>query len=426
MKTNIFRYLYTGLFYLLLPLVILRMLWRSLKAPDYAKRLQERFGKITTENQLPKHGIWLHAVSVGEFNAACALIKKLQSDYPNLPIVITTTTPTGSARVKAVFGDSIAHIYAPYDLPHAVSRFLNLIEPKIAVIMETELWPNILAHCRMRNIPVVIANARLSARSATSYKRVFPIVRSMLGNISMVAAQTDKDANRFIELGMAREQVKITGNLKFDQEIPQSISEIATELRAKWNTTRPVWIAASTHEGEEELVFQAYENILKEIPDCVLLLVPRHPERFAKVTALSRKLGYQTSSRSKDDACLQTQVFIGDTMGELTMFYAVADIAYVGGSLVPIGGHNLLEPAAIGVPSITGPHYFNMKSVTDMLIESGVTKRVQDPTELANTVVQLLQDSLSRSEMGERGRQIILENRGAVDNHLQVISGYLV
>ncbi len=419
-QTTVYRKIYTLFFYLLVPVLVLRMLWRALRAPAYAKRIGERFGGIEVAPQF-QGGLWLHAVSVGEFNAAVPLIKRIQALYPQLAIAITTTTPTGSVRVKTVFGHSVFHAYAPYDLPHSVDRFLDRLQPKYVVIMETELWPNLLAACHKRQCPVIIANARLSEQSAHAYHKFYTLTHDMLNKITTIAAQTEADAQRFKSFNIPADKVVITGNLKFNQEIPQSISEIASQLRARWDSNRPVWVAASTHEGEEEQVLQAQREILQVLPNAMLILVPRHPERFAKVTALARKLGFVTASRSADDVTRHAQVLIGDTMGELTMFYAASDLAFVAGSLARIGGHNLLEPAALGIASLTGPYYFNMKTVTDLLIQEGATRKIHDAKALATTVIELLQDSRVRQAMGEKGLSLVQRNRSAVAQHMAVL-----
>lgn len=418
------RRFYSLVFYMLLPFIAMRLLWRATKFPEYAKRWRERLGFISIVPE-KRGGILLHAVSVGEFVASQPLIKKLQERFPDLPLTITTTTPTGSARVMSAQGSKVSHVYMPYDLPDAVSRFLNEIEPKLVVIMETELWPNFLFQCYQRKIPVVIANGRLSERSLIGYRRVYPLAKDMLDHITLVAAQSDLDAKRYEQLGMPASQVRVTGNLKFDQEIPQSINEVAEQLRVSWDSTRPVWIAASTHEGEEEQVLSAFKNILLQVPRSLLLLVPRHPERFAKVIALTKKWGFNVATRSQNNATPESEVFVGDTMGELTTFYATADVAFVGGSLVAIGGHNLLEPAALGVPSLIGPHYFNMTALTHLMVEQGATRCVQDVEQLTAQVVSLLLNAATRHEMGEKGRQIVLQNRGAVLAHLNVVSDIL-
>lgn len=418
------RVLYTILFYLSIPFVILRLMWRSRRAPAYAKRLMERFAHFDTPNY--SHSIWLHAVSMGEFMAATALIKALKQAYPDVPLVITTTTPTGSERVQTLLGDSVFHVYAPYDLPSVVHRFLNKTNPLVAIIMETELWPNILQGCASRNIPVFIANARLSPKSAKGYKKIMPLSRYMCQRISRVGAQTKSDLDRFVSIGMSRDHVQITGNLKFDQKIPQSVEEIAGQLKKQWGVSRPVWVAASTHEGEEQIILAAHRVILQTIPDALLLIVPRHPERFVSVFSLTQKMEFLSARRSCNDVNMQTQVLVGDTMGEMMSFYAAADLAFVGGSLVPIGGHNLLEPAAIGLATLTGPHVFNMHDVTHAMIERGATKWVHNTEELQNKVLQLLQDGPLRCHMGEIAQKIIADNQGAVDNHIAVIDQLLI
>jgi 3-deoxy-D-manno-octulosonic-acid transferase len=398
------RKLYTLLLYLLAPVVLVRLAWRGLRAPDYWRRWPERFGSI--EPPLGKRVIWIHAVSVGEVQAAEPLVRALLDRYPECSILLTTVTPTGSARVRALFGDDVAHVYAPYDLPGAVTRFLGRVRPQLAIVMETELWPNLYHACRKNMTPLLLVNARLSARSLAGYGKVRGLIGETLAAVNEIAAQSEQDAENF--------------------RIPSSLFESAEVLRRDWGVGRPVWIAASTHEGEDELLLDVYRKIRKQFNDCLLVLVPRHPERFESVAELCRHRGYNTVLRSKRQPCLpETSVFVGDSMGELPLFYAASDVAFVGGSLVHHGGHNLLEPAALGVPVVTGPHLFNFKEISRLLLDAGACEKVENPVELEQTVVRWLGDANERHRVGEQGRQVVEKNRGALKAVLEIVDSYM-
>ncbi len=418
------RFIYSVCFYLAIPFILIRLLWRSRRAPDYRKRWAERFGFF--QPPAKTGSIWVHTVSVGEFIAAQPLIKRLLNEHPELPITVTTTTPTGSARVLAAFADQVFHVYAPYDYPAAIRRFISKVQPRLAIMMETELWPNIFAVCQQQTIPIFVANARLSARSAKGYQRIKPITRGMLDCITHMAAQDQATADRYIALGLDRSRISMTGSVKFDFKVAADVPEAGQVLRRQWDTSgaisRPVWIAASTHEGEDEKVLTAFAKVREWLPDTLLILVPRHPERFNKVAELCQRRGFKITRRSNGaQADTQTQVFLGDTMGEMMLFYAASDVAFVGGSLVSTGGHNLLEPAALEIPSLCGPHVFNFAEITQMLIEVGATQQIADEQHLATAVVALLQDAAARQKAGRAGLQVVENNRGALQKHLDLI-----
>lgn len=415
------RQLYSAIHYLALPYIFLRLAWRGHRDPGYWERWGERFGRIPA---LPggQQTLWIHAVSVGEVQAAVPLVRALRSGGRDLRIVVTTTTPTGHERVQQALGNSVLHRYAPYDLPGAVCRFLERVRPQLVIIMETELWPNILHQCSRRQIPVLLANARLSEQSAASYRRVATTVGRMLASISCIAAQTRDDAARLISLGARAEQVRVTGNTKFDVRLPASLSEEAQVLRRSFGVDRGVWIAASTHDGEERQVLQAFEHVRRVFPDSLLVLVPRHPERAASVATLARKFGHDTAMRSDSRAsCTHISVFVGDTMGELPLFYAASDVAFVGGSLVPEGGHNMLEPAALGIPVIFGPDVHDVAEISERLIEAGAGRKVHDKSELSAAVVEYMQDANLRHVAGQRGREFVKENRGALNLVMEIV-----
>ena len=414
------RTLYTLLFHLGLPLVAIRLWLRARKAPAYARRIGERFALNLPPMQ--PGGIWVHAVSVGESIAAAPMIRALLTRYPQLPITVTCMTPTGSERIQALFADEprIQHCYLPYDLPWAAARFLDRIKPKLGVIMETELWPNLIHQCAKRGIPVALANARLSARSAKGYARFARLTRPMLEAMSLIAVQTQTEAERFRQLGARPECVEVTGSIKFDLSIDPQLWVKARELREQWQAQeRPVWIAASTHEGEDEIVLAAHRQLLAHYPNALLMLVPRHPERFNSVFELCQREGFVTVRRSQHTpVSAQTQVLLGDTMGELLFLYAVADSAFVGGSLVPNGGHNVLEPAALGKPVLSGPHLFNFLEIAALLREAGALEEVDDAPGLAVAVQRLFELPQDAQRMAEAGLKVMQANQGALQRLL--------
>jgi 3-deoxy-D-manno-octulosonic-acid transferase len=344
------------------------------------------------------------------------MIRALQQRYPQLPITVTCMTPTGSERIRALFGDSVQHCYLPYDLPWAAARFLDRVKPRLAVIMETELWPNHIHQCARRGIPVALANARLSERSARGYARFEGLTRPMLGEMSWLAVQTEAEAERFRRLGARPECVSVTGSIKFDLSIDAELLARATALRHDWQAeARPVWIAASTHAGEDEIVLAAHRKLLETHPDALLILVPRHPERFDGMFELCRREGFATLRRSSSEPVqAATQVLLGDTMGELLFLYALADVAFVGGSLVPNGGHNLLEPAALGKPVLSGPQLFNFLEIAAQLREVGALREVLDAPTLAVAVGQLWDEPAVAQRMAEAGLGVLKANQGAL------------
>lgn len=405
------RYLYTALLYLTTPLILARLYWRGRKDPDYRRRWGERFGLFPP---LPAGGcLWLHAVSVGETRAALPLIRALQARYPELPLLVTTTTPTGSRQVRQALGNTVFHVYTPYDLPGVIRRFLNRTRPRLAVIMETELWPNLLRGCRSAGVPVIVANARLSERSARRYGKLPGLTASLLSDTTLIAAQTEAEADRFRALGAPR--VLVMGNLKYDLTLPPGLPEQGRELRRRLGEQRPVLIAASTHTGEDEQVLDALARLRRDDPGLLLILVPRHPERFNDVAELCRRRGLAVVRRREGQICTPvTAVFLGDTMGELLLFYAAADIAFVGGSLAPTGGHNVLEPALLGLPVLFGPHMFNFLEASQRLQEAGAAWPVADAAELAAAAGRLLAEPTQARAAGQRGQAVVEANRGAL------------
>jgi 3-deoxy-D-manno-octulosonic-acid transferase len=406
------RYLYTLLLSISLPLVLLRLLWRSRRAPAYRQRWGERLGAVGGDVQ--PGGLWIHAVSVGEAQAVAPLVRALLLEHPKLPITVTTTTPTGAAQVERLFGQAVKHSYMPYDLPFSIGRFLDRVQPCCFVMVETEVWPNLLAKCRARGVATLLANARLSARSLRRYRVVGRFARQVFADIGRIAAQSDEDALRFQSLGVPPERISVTGSIKFDVEIPASVEEQVEVMRRGWSG-RPVWIAASTHEGEEEIVLAAHARVLRQVPEALLLLVPRHPERFEKVTMLIMRNRFKLVRRSDGNLPEPgVPVYLGDTMGELPVMLGSADVAFVGGSLTEVGGHNMLEAAAQGVPVCFGPHVFNFALIAEMLLECGAARQVADAEQLSARVIEWLNDASCRSNAGEAGRRMVMGNRGAL------------
>ena len=416
------RILYTLLFFLLQPLLLLRLYWRSIKAPAYRDGIGQRFGYYPQRAQ--QQCIWVHAVSVGETIASVPLVRQLAVLYPTLPIVVSTTTPTGAERVDALLGDLVSHVYAPYDLPGVMRRFVRHFQPRVLIIIETELWPNMIHYCHREGVPVVLANARLSEKSATGYQRVGRLVRPMLEQLSAVAVQTDIEAQRFISLGLPPQNVHVTGNIKFDMQLTEVDRKKALDWRKAWCSNRQSWIAASTHEGEDEIILQAHLALLRHYPDLLLILVPRHPERFGTAVELSRDAGLKPHRLSTGTAlAADAGVVIGDTMGDLLGLFGAARIAFVGGSLVPRGGHNLLEPALWAMPVLSGPHVFNFQEIADLMQAAGALQISPDALALENAIVKMLQSPPYLQELGARAYSVVEQNRGSLQRLIDVIVG---
>ena len=418
------RLVYTALLYVAAPIAFAVTLWRGVRDPAYRDRRGERFG--FTDARLARPPIWSHAVSVGEVQAAASLIRALQQRYPDQPMVVTTATPTGAARVDALFGKTVRHAYLPYDLPGAVRRFLTRVRPRVAVIVETEIWPNLYRECGRRQIPIALASARLSEKSVRRFRRFAGLFRDALSRNITIAAQTQLDADRFIEVGAAPASVHVTGNIKFDVQVPQQLSDKGRALRESQFAKRFVWVAGSTHEGEEEAVLHAHRRLLATHRDALLVLVPRHPNRFERVRQWLAAQGIHYVSRSTGNAVqADTQLFLGDTLGELLLFYAAGDVAFVGGSLVAIGGHNLLEPAALARPVLTGPNNFNAPDIARLLFDSHAALQVQSAEELARALLDLVSHPERGIEMGQAGIAAIELNRGAVARVIALLDPFL-
>lgn len=415
------RTVYTAIFFLLAPVLLIRIFWRGLSEPSYRYRWRERFA-----HRLPaapeSNPIWIHAVSVGETVAATPIVDHLRRHYPAIPILVTTTTPTGAATVRSRFGDSVSHAFFPYDLPAVVSRYMSHFNPRLLILMETELWPNLLHRCRERRTPVLVANARLSQRSASRYRRFPSLAGPMLAAVDCFATQGISDRERFISLGADPNAIVTTGSLKFDIDLPPSISESGQARRRFLGTSRAVVMAGSTREGEEAILLQAFAQLRKSHPGVLLVIAPRHPERSEAVAELFRKKGYRVARHSRGETCTATvDLYLVDSIGELPSFYAAGDVSFVGGSMVPRGGHNVLEPAALGVPVVVGPHTYNFSDIVKMLQAVGALRVAGDGTALVDYLDEWLRNSDSRDRAGAAGKELVLQNRGAAAKIMRIL-----
>ncbi|MBB1086914.1 lipid IV(A) 3-deoxy-D-manno-octulosonic acid transferase [Lysobacter sp. SG-8] len=421
---RLLRGLYSAVLYLLVPITLYHLIWRGFRQQAYFLRWPERYavyhGAAASREQGART-VWIHAVSVGEVNAAAPVVNALRRTRPDLRLLLTTITPTGSDQVQALWGGQVDHVYLPYDLPGAVGRFLDHYRPAVALIMETELWPNLLFGCRDRDIPTYILNARLSERSLRGYRVLAPLVARALRTVHRVAAQSMADAMRFVRLGARSEQVVEAGNLKFDVPTPEGLDAFARQCRQAL-AGAPVWIAASTHEEEEAAVMAMHRRLRERHPSLLLLWAPRHPERFRVVAELARSSGARVGTRSRGQwPRADDSVFVVDTLGELMRFYAAADVAFVGGSLQPVGGHNLLEPAAAGTAIVTGPHLHNFAGIAKLFREAGALRIGSDADAVGRHVADLLEDPVSRNAMAEAGHALVESGRGALASTLALV-----
>ena len=417
------RFLYNFLTYLLL--IPLAVYWISggIVNRSYRDRLMQRFGFGFPKLQ---DSIWIHAVSVGEVQAAVPLIHVLMQRFPLQKIIVTTVTPTGASRVVELFGEAVVHCYMPFEFPNAIRSFFTSVKPRVAMIMETEIWPNLYRGCGVRSIPLILVSARISPKSIPGYRRLVPLIRETLSHGIIIAAQSQADASRFLELGANPERTHVTGNIKFDIEFDQAIVSRGKQLRSALFACRPVWIAVSTHSGEEQQVLEAHRILLKAHPDLLLVLVPRHPERFPEVRELIEKSSFTVVSRTSDQpATASTEVFLVNTMGEVPLFFAASDISFIGGSLVPIGGHNLLEPAIQELPIITGLYLFNTEEIAENFVKHDACVVVANGVELAAAVLVLLEDPDEATKMGKRGLKVVEQNSGSLQRLLVLLEPLL-
>jgi 3-deoxy-D-manno-octulosonic-acid transferase len=413
--------LYTIGAYLVLPWAILTLLKRGIRYRPYFRRWHERFGFVPRVHA--EHLIWVHAVSVGEVRTIIRLVEHLQSEYPESRILVTTMTPTGSSQVRQCLNDEVLHCYIPYDLPGSVRRFLDRVQPQLAFIVETEFWPNIFRLCADRSIPLLLVNVRLSPRSFKGYRRFPRFTRNMLSKVAMLAVQSEGDAERLKTLGVPDNVMRVTGNLKFDAVAPGEHDNHATELRQNWGKSRPVWIAASTHEGEERIALDAFRELRQKIPDLLLVLVPRHPERFARVQRLCERDGLVLTLRSEYPDVIpdKTDVLLGDTIGELHELYAASDIALIGGSLVRHGGHNLIEAMVVGVPTVFGPHIFNFEQSSNIALDCGAATQVHNGDELVTAVGAYLSDPALHARASRAATKLMQDNHGSLQATQELI-----
>ncbi|MCF6767702.1 lipid IV(A) 3-deoxy-D-manno-octulosonic acid transferase [Thiotrichales bacterium 19S11-10] len=403
-----------------LPFILLKNIWRSRVSPGYRKRTLERFGFV------PFHldgCIWIHSVSMGETLAIAPLVKKLIQAHPEKSFLITTMSVTGSQQVKKIYDDfpQVKHCYLPYDISLSYWIFLKRTKPALLVIMETELWPNLINACSSRNIPIVLTNARLSEKSANGYQKVAWVTRIMLNQLSAIAAQNDIDGNRFLSLGLPEEKLLITGNIKFDIQITEDAQKKGINLKKSFNN-RLAWIAASTHPGEDEIILRAHQKIISKYPNTLLILVPRHPERFDPVYELASSK-FTTARRSLNQTVNdKTQVYLCDTMGEMMLLLKASDIAFIGGSLINRGGHNTLEPASLKLPVLSGPNTFNFAKINQSLIESNGLITVTDELSLYAKIIELIREPELRQSIGENAYQVVQSNQGALEKQLSLIN----
>ncbi|MSQ99753.1 MAG: 3-deoxy-D-manno-octulosonic acid transferase [Xanthomonadales bacterium] len=405
--------------YFFAPLLLLHLGWRSLREPEYRRRWRERFA-LSLRAMTPG-GIVVHAASVGEVNAATPLVLALLSRYPGLPLSLTCFTPTGSARIRALFGAPVQHVYIPLDLPGCVQRFFRHTRPRLLIVMETEIWPNLYHAAAQHNIPILLANARISEKSFPRFQRVRRLVGDALLQVSCIAAQSENDATRFAALGAEPARITVSGNLKFELKLPPALHMQGQALRRARAEQRPVFLAASTREGEESPVLEAFQGVLKHFPAALLILVPRHPERFPQAVQLARASGLSVHLWSAGLPCpASVQCLVVDAMGELLQFYAACDVAFVGGSLVAVGGHNMLEPAALSVPVLLGPHTFNFAEISRELLAAGGAKQVLNAAQLEHWVCELLGDAALRQRMGSAGLALVAQGQGALARTLEI------
>jgi 3-deoxy-D-manno-octulosonic-acid transferase len=416
-------FFYTLTLWLLLPYIFLHLLWRARKQPEYLRHIGERFGFYAARSKRPV--IWLHAVSVGETRATQSLVTKLRIAYPDHQILLTHTTPTGRTASEQLYGDSVMRVYLPYDYPFAVQRFLNHFRPQLGVLMETEIWFNLIHACHETRLPLLLLNARMSEYSARGYARFARLTRNALNELAAVAAQTADDASRLTRLGA--KEVSVMGNLKFDIVPPPAMLYLGKQFREQFGTNRKIFLAASTRDGEEALLLDAMKGL--HIADLLLVIVPRHPQRFTEVADLIEQRGIAFLRKSANRTVpANIQIVLGDSMGEMFAYYAAADLAFIGGSLLPYGGQNLIEACAVGTPVLVGPHTSNFAEATRLAINAGAALQARDVAGLIVELQRLLGSSIglqscsALQEMRQQCAGFVESNRGATDKSLQIIA----
>lgn len=415
------RHLYTFLLYLLAPWIVLRLYWKGRKLNAYRKRLSERFsiGPIVS----PQVDVWLHAVSLGEVVAATPLIEHFLEKH--LRVLVTTMTPTGSQHVTRRFGTRVSHQYIPYDYPYALRRFFRKIQARVGIIMETELWPNLIMEATRAKVPLVLANARISNHAFKQYQWIRFLLKPILNQFMFILTQSPRDEARYIALGASSDKVKMTGNMKFDLKVSITHEALVKSLKQSFGASRPVLIMASTHEGEENQLLSVFKSLQARIPNIIVLIAPRHPERFQTVYQLCQQQGIKTGLRSDpksvDEQC---EIVVLDSLGELLSFYSISDYAFVGGSFIPIGGHNVLEPIALHVPVFCGPYMQNSQSIIDELLNAHALIQVNDAAAFVEALAHLHHDAPLRVNQTEQATAILVANQGAVAHHFDVIQTY--
>lgn len=418
------RALYTLTLFIVAPFFLYGLYKKKPGKPLVGKRWKEHFG-VTPPLRTSEQPLWIHAASVGEVLAITPLIKQIKRSSPDMAILLTTTTPTGAKQAESL-GQWVEHRYAPLDFPFALSRFLNCVEPKQLLIVETELWPNMLRAAAQHSIPVHLVNARLSDKSYRGYRKIARLFKSMTEDLTQIICQGQDDKQRFAQLGVAEEKLKISGSIKFDISINRNILEAGANLRAAISTQRPVWIAASTHQGEDEIMLSAHKEVIEKHPTSLLILVPRHPERFSTVKQIAEQQ-FRTVARTETDTILpEVEVYIGNTMGEMLTLMGASDLCFMGGSLLgkKVGGHNMLEPAALGLPVLTGPSFYNFTDITHRLCDVGACTVIQDAKYIASHVTSLISNPTQRKSLGAKAKQVVDGNRGALNKTLTYLNLY--
>ena len=411
------RKAYSLLLYLALPFMLVYLGFRGLKDQGWTSRWRERFAFY--REPTPTGGVVVHAASVGEINAASPLVAALLRDMPEVPVTLTTFTPTGSRRARELFGLKVRHLFVPIDLPGAARRLFRHVQPRLLIVMETEIWPNLFAAARQAGVPVIMSNARLSASSMSGYRKVRPLIAHALGGLAWVGAQTRKDRDRLVSLGAPSQRTTVSGNIKFDLPVSATLEQEATALRAEWGPDRPVLTAGSTRPGDETVLLSAFGQIRQQYPDTLMILAPRHPERFAEAAASVRNAGYSVSLRSEgNEGAADTDCLIVDTLGELMRYYACSDVAFVGGTFADIGGHNLLEPAALGKPVLFGPHTENVDAIARELESCGGGRRLHTESDLVESLAEWFEDETKRRAAGLAAKKRVESGRGAVEQNM--------
>lgn len=411
--------LYILLLWLILPLIFFRLAWRARRQPEYLKHVGERFGRYSIRSDKPV--IWLHSVSVGETRATATLVAKLNEAYPDHQILLTHTTPTGRAAGEQLYGDNVLRAYLPYDYPFAVKRFFHHFKPELGILMETEIWFNLINAGSDAGVPMLLINARMSEKSAKGYARVRRLTQNALRKLSAVAAQSQDDATRLKRLGA--HNVSVMGNLKFDIFPPSAMLALGASLREQFGSMRKIFLLASTREGEEALALKASQKLSSDV---LLVIVPRHPQRFDEIEDMLKKRGLRYQKRSENKTVpAEIQVVLGDSMGEMFAYYAACDIAFIGGSLLPFGGQNLIEACSVGKPVLIGPHTYNFKEATRLAVEAGAAVRVSDAQELMREAMRILNDDGARDTMGKQGVMFVSSHQGATGKAMQIISEIL-